>query len=113
MVYKSHFMYSFIRKDIVIAAIKWLKQNNKLYSEVEINDNWADEWLNSELSSFMNENCQDSETDNEISNPGQKEHIEGELTNQVSVQCEGEASPEQCEDSVIEECEFIEDCIAA
>ena len=112
MVYKSHFMYSFIRKDIVIAAIKWLKQNNKLYSEVEINDNWADEWLNSELSSFMNENCQDSETHDEISNPGQKEHIEGELTNQVSVQCEGEASPEQCEDSVIEECEFKEDCVA-
>ena len=46
MIYKSHFMYSFFCTDVVIAAIKWLKQNNHLYSDVEINDNWADEWLN-------------------------------------------------------------------
>ena len=33
MIYKSHFMYSFICKDVVIAAIKWLKQNNHLFQE--------------------------------------------------------------------------------
>ena len=38
-------MYNFIHKDVVIAAIKWLKENNKLYEEVEFNNEWADEWL--------------------------------------------------------------------
>ena len=40
-------MYNFIWKDVVIGAIKWLKENNQLYNEVEINDSWADDWLNS------------------------------------------------------------------
>ena len=54
MIYKSNCMYNFISKDVVIPAIKWLKENNKLYEEVELNNEWVDEWLNSEFSSFLN-----------------------------------------------------------
>ena len=54
-IYKSNYMYNYIRKDVVAAAIKWLKENNKLYGGVELNDSWADDWLNSEYSSFLNE----------------------------------------------------------
>ena len=28
MVYKSSYIYNFIRKDVVVAAIKWLKEHN-------------------------------------------------------------------------------------
>ena len=55
MNYKSNYMYKYIRKDVVISAIKWLKENNKLYGGVELNVSWADEWLNSEFSSFLSE----------------------------------------------------------
>ena len=48
-------MYNYIWKDVVISAIKWLKENNKLYGGVELNDSWADEWLYSEFSSFLSE----------------------------------------------------------
>ena len=53
MCYKSNYMYNYIGKDVVIAAIKWLKENNKLYSEIELNDSWANDWINSDYSSFL------------------------------------------------------------
>ena len=56
MNYKSNYMYNYIWKDIVAAAVKWLKENNKLYDGVELNDSWADDWLNNEFSSFIS--CQ-------------------------------------------------------
>ena len=65
MIYKSNYMYNFIHKDVVIAAIKWLKENNKLYEEVEFNSEWADEWLNSEFSSFLNNDENQVENDNQ------------------------------------------------
>ena len=46
-------MYNYIHKDVVIAVIKWLKDNNKLYNEIELNDSWADDWINSDYSSFL------------------------------------------------------------
>ena len=58
-------MYNFIRKDVVVAAIKWLKESNKLYEEVELNNEWADEWLNSEFSSFLNNDENQVENENQ------------------------------------------------
>ena len=72
MIYKSNYMYNFIRKDVVIAAIKWLKENKKIFEEVEVNDEWADEWLNSEFSSFLNND--EIENDNENDPDAELEH---------------------------------------
>ena len=30
-----------------------MKDNNKLYNEIELNDSWADDWINSDYSSFL------------------------------------------------------------
>ena len=49
MNYKSSYMYNYICRDVIIAAIKWLKVNNKLYHGIELNDSWAEDWLNSEF----------------------------------------------------------------
>ena len=38
MCYNSNYKYNYIHKDVVIAAIKWLKENNKLYNEIELNE---------------------------------------------------------------------------
>ena len=34
-------------------AVKWLKENNEYYKDIELNDLWDDEWKQSELSTLM------------------------------------------------------------
>lgn len=41
--YKGHYMYQYVRPAKVIAALQWLKDNNPLYSDVEINGDWQEE----------------------------------------------------------------------
>ena len=122
MIYKSHFMYSFIRKDVVIAAIKWLKQNNPLYSSVDINDNWADEWIKSDLGSFVNDDDKDAPTNGEACDShqncdtsSQDDDSDPHAVNCETGECEFLVSNKGRQDnsSAVEESEFREDCIAA
>ena len=46
--YKSHYMYDSIHPQKMIAALQWLIENNPLYSEVELNENWTNEWNESD-----------------------------------------------------------------
>ena len=38
--YKGHYMYQYIRPAKVLTALQWLKLNNSLYKDVEINSDW-------------------------------------------------------------------------
>ena len=38
--YKGHYMYQYIRPSKILAALQWLKSNNPLYKDAEINSNW-------------------------------------------------------------------------
>ena len=38
-------MYDYVTPDKVIKALVWLKTNNQLYSNVDINDSWVDQSL--------------------------------------------------------------------
>ena len=38
--YKGHYMYQDIRPAKVLAALQWLKSNNPLYRDIEINNDW-------------------------------------------------------------------------
>ena len=40
--YKGH---NFVRPEKVIGALRWLKDNNPLYKDVAINDNWVQDSL--------------------------------------------------------------------
>ena len=40
--YKSHYMYDFVRPSKVLDALRWLKTNNQLYRDIEINESWQD-----------------------------------------------------------------------
>ena len=53
--YKGHYMYDYVRPDKVMTALKWLKKNNPMYSNIDINDSWINDDLigNSE---FVNPN---------------------------------------------------------
>ena len=46
--YKGHYMYQYIRADKVIDALRWLKANNPLNADVEINTNWQKGWKESD-----------------------------------------------------------------
>ena len=38
--YKGHYMYQYVRPAKVLTALQWLKLNNPLYKDIDINDNW-------------------------------------------------------------------------
>ena len=61
-------MYNFICKDVEACAMKWLKENNQLYGDIEINDQWADDWINSDLSTLMNECGEDASSSDDQTN---------------------------------------------
>ena len=39
--YKRHYMYQYVRPAKVLAALQWLKLNNPLYKDVDINSDWV------------------------------------------------------------------------
>ena len=41
--YKSYYMYDYVRPEKVLAALRWLKVNNKHYAEIVINDKWLED----------------------------------------------------------------------
>ena len=53
IVYKGYHMSGHIRKDVVMNAVKWLKENNEYYKDIELNDMWDEEWMATELGSVL------------------------------------------------------------
>ena len=51
--YKSHYMFHLIRKDKVMGAITWLKNNNSHYKNIKLNSNWFNSIESSELSTLL------------------------------------------------------------
>ena len=41
--YKGHYMYQYVRPTKVLAALEWLRANNPLYKDVQINSDWLDD----------------------------------------------------------------------
>ena len=42
--YKGHYMHEYIRPKRVMQALRWLKENNPLYQDVEICSDWENRW---------------------------------------------------------------------
>ena len=53
--YKGYYMYDYIRPNVVFSALQWLKNNNPLYKDIEINTSWMLDALNDnqEMLSYM------------------------------------------------------------
>ena len=41
--YKGHYMYDYVCPEKLMNALMWLKANNPLYADVEVNQHWVDE----------------------------------------------------------------------
>ena len=45
LLYKGHYIYDYITPEKILNALRWLKSNNSLYADVEINDDWLQQSL--------------------------------------------------------------------
>ena len=52
LVYRKHYMYDFISPEKVLNALRWLKANNPLYADVEINVDWLQESISEDSDLF-------------------------------------------------------------
>ncbi|CAC5372777.1 unnamed protein product [Mytilus coruscus] len=41
--YKSHYSFQYIKPNVVLAAVHWLKANNHLYQSATVNEDWVSE----------------------------------------------------------------------
>ena len=40
--YKGHVMYKYVHPAAVLSALQWLRENNRLYKDIAVNDNWTE-----------------------------------------------------------------------
>ena len=52
LAYRGHYMYDYISPERVVNALVWLKNNNPLYANIDINDNWLEESLANDADLF-------------------------------------------------------------
>ena len=89
-------------------AVKWLKENNEYYKDIELNDLWEDEWKQSELSTLMVTERRQMEVPNEC------EQTENGLEIERGVDTDDGDKYDDCEDSnSSDEKELQEDQAAA
>ena len=65
--YKGHYMYNYVRPNVVLTALRWLKENNPLYANVIINNNWLSDSARDDNEIFVglfNTSIDNIDTDN-------------------------------------------------
>ena len=75
--YKGHYMYDYVSPDKLMNALRWLKANNPLYADVDINENWLDQ--------SVTDDCD----------------LYGGLVRQPGISCENSSSDETPQDEVL------------
>ena len=71
LTYRGHYLYDYITPEKVLNALRWLKENNPLYADIDINDEWLKQAManNEELLAGM---VEQSDTNNMNSEPTQE-----------------------------------------
>ena len=59
--YKGAYMHNTIRKDVVMNALRWLKNNNDYYKDIDMNEIWADHWEKDDLGVLLDANISDEQ----------------------------------------------------
>ena len=52
LAYTGHYMYDYISPEKVLSALRWLKQNNPLYAETDINEDWLEQAVSNDEDLF-------------------------------------------------------------
>ena len=81
LAYRGHYMYDYISPEKVLTALRWLKQNNPLYANIDINNDWLDQAMANDDDLFAgmveqaDTNDMNSATNDLNSEPTHSEHI--------------------------------------
>ena len=72
--YRSNYMFKHIRPSRVLGALRWLKNNNPLYKDVTIAENWRAQWAAQEPDLFQAMMGSTSNGHSSTSSSGRDEH---------------------------------------
>ena len=64
LAYRGHYMYDYITPEKVMNALRWLKANNPLYADIEINDEWLEQAMSNDeelVASLLEQTDDDSD----------------------------------------------------
>ena len=83
--YKHAYLHDTIRPEKVITALHYLKNNNPLYSDIEINEEWIRGWKDADNDLyngiFLNEDDQNTSTHEQMSNVNSDNTQNGNINN--------------------------------
>ncbi|XP_033847315.1 uncharacterized protein LOC117393232 [Periophthalmus magnuspinnatus] len=63
--YKGHYEYHFVDTNHLKEALKYLKENNQYYQDIEINEEWVNEFAKEEENEVLNNNSKQTESPDE------------------------------------------------
>ena len=92
LVYRSHYMYGYVRPEKVINALKWLKCNNELYSDISINEEWEHEAMTDD-SQLLSGLVEHFETDEPAAEPIHNDNMDVDVP--IDIPIIDESSPLQ------------------
>ena len=92
--YKGHHMSAMIRPRQILAALFWLKENNPLYKDIVINDNWEEQCQTHELWSILTGQSSLPNASNDISNTSSV-RVQMEMSAQCNARSTSTASSER------------------
>ena len=52
LAYRGHYMYDYISPEKVLTALRWLKENNPLYANIDINEDWLQQAMTNDNDLF-------------------------------------------------------------
>ena len=81
LTYKSHYMHEFIRPNKVMLALTWLKENNKLYRNVDVDMEWIKNWQEEDNDLFEAMFADTPGEDNETRNHDATMSLQGDVNN--------------------------------
>ena len=77
LAYKGHYMYDCITPEKVLGALTWLKDNNPLYADIDINQEWLEHGM-----------TDDDELFSSLLETSEPEPMQCEATSSDTTQCE-------------------------
>ena len=91
LIYKGHYMHEYIRPDKIMKALRWLINSNELYKDIQICQNWEQQWSDGDHDLWQAIVTADSEPDrnheHELPTPrdrGQSKDANSEILPMVS-----------------------------
>ena len=67
LAYRGHYMYDYISPEKILSALRWLKQNNPMYADIDIYEEWLEQAVSNDKDLFggLLEQCDTNDNHND------------------------------------------------